>query len=257
MSVRRRAVAVEGRAMAAWCAGPDAGLPPVVCVHGAGVSSRPHMPLVRALGERVRVWTVDLPGFGRSPAPPEPPSLRALGDALAGWLAAVDLPPVCLLGSSFGCQIAVDVAVRHRRHVRSLVLAGPTADPHARTWRATLRRWLRNTVREDPRMFPLNLADYRDCGTRRMLAAFAESLRDPLEDRLPRVDVPALVVRGEHDAIVPQAWTEEVTRLVPDARLAVVPGSPHMVPYRRPDALARLVEGFLRETAPKEAAGVG
>jgi pimeloyl-ACP methyl ester carboxylesterase len=63
-------------------------------------------------------------------------------------------------------------------------------------------------------MAPLNLADYRDCGTRGMAAAFAESLRDRIENRLPAIAVPALVVRGECDALVPRPWAEEVTRLI-------------------------------------------
>jgi pimeloyl-ACP methyl ester carboxylesterase len=247
-AMRRSLSAAGGYRMASWRTGPPA-VTPVVCVHGAGVSSRPLLPLVERLGESVETWTVDLPGFGRSPRPAEPLGLTALGDALADWLEAVELPPVCLLGSSFGCQVATDVAVRHPGRVRSLVLVGPTIDPMGRTWPRTIVRWLRNAVRESPRMVPLNLADYRDCGTRRVLFTFGESLRDRMEDRLPAVTVPTLVVRGERDALVPRPWAEEVTRLVPLARLATVPDSPHTVPFRAPEALAALVTEFVRQDA--------
>jgi pimeloyl-ACP methyl ester carboxylesterase len=247
MTVKRRTIAAGAHRLAAWRAGPPSGGVPVVCVHGAGISSRPFLPLVRLLGERAETWAVDLPGFGYSSKPSEPLDLTGLGDALADCLAALDLPPVCLLGCSYGCQIATDVAVRYPQRVGSLVLAGPTSDPHGRTWLRTAARWLRNAAHESPRMFPLNLADYRDCGARRMTATFGDSLRDRIEDRLPSVTVPTLVIRGERDALVPQAWAEEVTRLVPDARLAVVAGSPHMVPFAAPGPLLTLVADFLKE----------
>lgn len=244
--MRRSFSVAGGYRLASWSTGPAA-VTPVVCVHGAGVSSRPMLPLVEWLGESVETWAVDLPGFGQSSRPAEPLGLTALGDVLADWLEAVELPRVCLLGSSFGCQVVTDVAVRHPGRVRSLVLVGPMADPMARTWPRIVARWLRDAVRESPRMVPLNIADYRDCGTRGALFAFRESLRDRMEDRLPAVTVPTLVVRGEHDALVPQPWAEEVTRLVPRARLATVPDSPHMVPFREPEALAALVTEFVRQ----------
>jgi pimeloyl-ACP methyl ester carboxylesterase len=246
--MRRSLTTAGGYEMASWHAGPAAETP-VVCVHGAGISSRPLLPLVERLGRTTEAWAVDLPGFGRSSQPSQPLGLTALGDALVDWLEAMELPPVCLLGSSFGCQVVTDVAVRHPGRLGSLVLVGPTVDPVARTWPRTIARWLRNSVRESPRMIPLNVADYRDCGTRGMVFAFGESLRDRIEDRLPAVTAPTLVLRGERDALVPGAWAEEVTRLIPRARLVTVPGSPHMVPFRQPGALAAQVTDFLRQDA--------
>jgi pimeloyl-ACP methyl ester carboxylesterase len=223
---------------------PEADRPPVVCVHGAGVSSRELRPLVALLGERVPAWTVDLPGFGRSAKPVRPLGLTALADALADWLAAENLPPACLMGCSFGCQLAVDVAVRYPERVRSIVLLGPTVDPMARSWPRLIARWIRNAAREDPRMAPLNLADYREAGTRRVLAGFVTAMADRPEDKLPLLTVPVLVIRGEYDRLVPQEWAEEVTRRTPSARLVVVPGMPHMIPFRGPETVAPLIAEF-------------
>lgn len=242
----RRTVKVGDWPMTAWRRLPReaAGAPPVVCVHGAGVSSRELRPLVAAMGEHVPAWTVDLPGFGESGKPPRPLDLRELADALTGWLRAEELPPACLVGSSFGCQLAVDVAVRHPERVRSLVLVGPTVDPRARSWSRMIGRWMRNSVREDRRMAPLNVADYRDAGLRRVVETFRVAMRDRVEDKLPDVAVPTLVVRGAYDRMVPQDWAEEVTRRIPRARLVVVPGMPHMIPFRGPQALAPIITDF-------------
>jgi pimeloyl-ACP methyl ester carboxylesterase len=59
------------------------------------------------------------------------------------------------------------------------------------------------------------VADYADAGVGRALGTFGHALADRIEDKLPLVQVPTLVVRGARDRIVPQAWAEEVTRLLP------------------------------------------
>ncbi|GAA4369079.1 alpha/beta hydrolase [Agromyces bauzanensis] len=52
-------------------------------------------------------------------------------------------------------------------------------------------------------------------------------LEHRLELKLPRIAADTLVVRGEHDHVVPRYWAEEVTSLVPGGRLAEVPGRGH------------------------------
>ncbi len=202
--MQRSTTEVSGWPMAAWRnSGPR---PSVVCVHGAGVSSREFRPLIDGLGELHDAWTIDLPGFGASRGPGPPLGLRALADAVAEWLTAVDLDQVVLLGGSLGCQVAVDTAVRHPDRIAGLVLVGPTVDAAARGFLRQLLRWGRNAPHERLSMAPLNLADYWDAGAGRVISAFSESLRDRIEDKLSYVHVPALVVRGAKDVLVPQEW---------------------------------------------------
>jgi len=89
------------------------------------------------------------------------------------------------------------------------------------------------------------LRDLRDLGPRRAIAMIQIGLQDQIEVKLPRIVAPTLVVRGTHDAIVPQRWAEEATRLLPRGRLAVIPGAPHTVVYDAPQELARVVLPFL------------
>ncbi|MFF8691151.1 alpha/beta fold hydrolase [Streptomyces sp. NPDC015144] len=254
--MRRVTVQVDGFPMVGRRA-PGPGGPPVVCVHGAGISSRAFRPFLAELGGQHDTWAVDLPGCGASAAPSGRMPLRALADALVQWLPATGPEPVVLLGGSFGCQIAVDVAVRYPDRVAGLVLVGPTVDPKARTAPRQLVRWLRNAPYERPSMARLNVADYRDAGLRRVRWAFAEALRDRVEDKLPHVHAPTLVVRGSTDRLVPQEWAEEATALLPSGRLAVVEGAGHMVPHRRPAELASIVREFLADRCGSVGVGGG
>jgi pimeloyl-ACP methyl ester carboxylesterase len=228
--------------------GPAAAVP-LVFVHGLAVSHRYMMPTARRLAAHHRVYLPDLPGFGLSPEPGWNLSLAEHADHLAGWLDALTLRQVALVGNSFGCQVAVDLAVRHPERVRSLVLVGPTTERGARTAGRQLARWLRDVRHEDLRQAWILARDVRDAGIARVAATFRGSLDDPIEAKLPRVAAPTLVVRGSLDPVVPQRWAETVTRLLPSSELVVVPGAPHNVNYAAADRLAPVVRSFLATSA--------
>jgi pimeloyl-ACP methyl ester carboxylesterase len=219
---------------------------PVVLIHGLAVSHRYLMPLAARLAGHHPVHVVDLPGFGLSGDPGRVLNVTEHADHLADWLEAAGLPSVVVLGNSFGCQVAVELAVRHPEHVRALVLVGPTMDPAARTASRQILRWLRDTAREDPLQLPILLRDVRDAGLHRVVGTLVHALRDPIEDKLPLVRGPVLVTRGSREPIVPVAWALAAARLAPLGELAVVPG-PHNANYGAADHLGALVRDFLRQ----------
>lgn len=228
--------------------------PTVVMVHGVGVSHRYLMPTAELLAAFCRVWVPDLPGFGLSSKPKHALTLQELSDALAEWMRAAGVPSSALLGQSFGCQIVADFAVRHRPLIDSAILQGPTVDPAARTVRQQLWHWFINGRHEAPAQALVILRDYRDCGLRRVFRTFGYALDDHIEGTLPHVQVPTLVVRGSRDVIVPQRWAEEVTRLLPDGRLVIIPDAAHTLNYQKPAELTEVVRSFLLNTAKRHAA---
>jgi len=197
------------------------------------VSHRYLMPLAAELAGHHPVHVVDLPGFGLSGDPGRVLGIAEHADHLADWLEAADLPPVAMLGNSFGCQVAVELAVRHPDHVGGLVLVGPTMDPAARTASRQILRWLWDTAREDPLRLPILLRDVRDAGPHRVVGTLGHALRDPIEDKLPQVKVPVLVTRGSSEPIVPSGWAQTATRLLPLGELAVLLGPPQRQLRRR------------------------
>jgi pimeloyl-ACP methyl ester carboxylesterase len=218
--------------------------PALVCVHGAGVSSRELLAFLREMAGTRETWAVDLPGFGASTSTAGVLGLSDLVTAVRAWLHAAGLDRAVLVGCSFGCQVVTEVALRAPEQVVGLVLMGPTTDPTAASWSAQIVRWVRNSVHEPPQLGPLIMRDYFDAGSRRVLGTFSTTLHDRLDERLSHIDVPTLVIRGARDAIVPQAWAEEVTRLLPHGRLITHTGSGHMVPFSDPAGFAALVEPF-------------
>jgi pimeloyl-ACP methyl ester carboxylesterase len=223
------------------------GTPAVVLVHGLGVSSRYMVPTARLLAPEYHVYAPDLPGFGKSAKPAHVLNIAELTDALVAWMGTVGLDRAAMLGNSMGCQIIVDCAVRYPERVERAVLVGPTMDSRGRTSFRQAWRVLRDIPREVPSQPFVVAADYLQAGLLRTWRTLQYALADRIEEKLPHVRVPVLVVRGEHDPVVPQRWAAEVARLLPRSRLEVIPGGTHAVNYGSPRELVRVVQPFLSD----------
>jgi pimeloyl-ACP methyl ester carboxylesterase len=226
---------------------------PIVLVHGF-CSSRALRPLIKALGSRRPVFAPDLPGFGMSEQPVHPLDVPGLADSLRRWIFDNELAPAIVVGVSFGCQVAVDLAARHPSAVDRLVLVGPACDPEARTPGRLALRWARNAPRSSLRLAPTVVHDLIDAGPWRSVRTVRKALDDPTEEKLGLIEAPTLVVRPGRDHLVRPEWTERIADLIPDAELAVIPKSGHSIGRRSAARLTALLRLFLAETgqAPSE-----
>ena len=228
-----------------WEAGA-ADTPSVVLVHGVVVSSRYMGPLGSELEPWARVYAPDLPGHGLSEKPRRPLDALRLSEALAEVLAGLSAERPILLGNSFGCQIVAELAASRPDLPSACVLVSPTYDPAATRLQQVVR-WLRNMSKEPPSLGRTLLRDYVDARPHRALAMVARSLQHRIEDRLPLVRAPTLVVCGDRDPIVPSRWAEEATRLLPNGELCVVREAAHTLNFSHPRELAGLVREFVGE----------
>jgi 2-hydroxy-6-oxonona-2,4-dienedioate hydrolase len=234
----------DGKMHALRNAGSASG-PVVVLVPGMVIASSSMVPAATRLARLCRVFAIDLPGYGKSYQPWPILTVDQLADALAEWMEANALPRAHFAGNSFGCQVLAAFAVRHSRRIDRLVLQGPTVDPAARGFRKQLWRQLRNGCIEHSSLGLVMLHDYRAAGLRRVWATIQLALADRIEDRLPRVQAPTLVVRGDKDVVVPQRWAEQVTRLLPRGELRVISGAAHTLNYVAPAEFIQAIKPFL------------
>lgn len=229
-----------------------AGKLPVVLVHGYGVSGSYMVPIARRLAADFPVFIPDLPGHARSDKPARTLDIPELAEVLRAWMAAVGIRRAAFLANSMGCQIVAELALRHPEVVDRLVLVGPTLAPELRTLWKLLPHFLWTAFWERKPLIPLVIWDFLRAGPRILIAELKAVLADPVEDKLPLITAPALVLRGEHDHIVPQRFAEEVARSLKTPGLLVVPSAGHALHYSAPDELLRLVRPFLLREAGEE-----
>ena len=106
--------------------------PCVVFIHGHSAGAAHWEAVLDRIGKHADVHVLDLPGWGRSPAPAEmaaaPPPQRyteLMGEMLDGWLSCNGLRRVVLVGHSLGGYNAIHFAHRYPRRVSQVILVAP------------------------------------------------------------------------------------------------------------------------------------
>ena len=221
----------------------------IVLVHGLSVSSGYMVPTAVRLAEWYRVYVPDLPGFGKSAKPSHILNVNELAAALADWMQAMRIPSATFLGNSLGCQIIVNFALQHPTCIEQAILVSPTMDPTALTIHQEAGRLLRDTPCEPVSFLPVLLREYLRAGICRTVRTLRYGFEDQMEEHLPHVHIPTLVVRGARDPIVPQDWAEKVNQLLPNSQLVVVQGAGHAVNFNSPDQLVAIVNAFINNAA--------
>lgn len=237
-----RWTSVHGRRLHSRSAGHAGDGAPFVLIHGLVISSLYMIPLAECLARRHEVHALDLPGFGRSEAPVRGLSIPELADAVIGWLDEMRLPRCHLVANSMGCEVAAHVAVKAPGRVVSMILVGPTLDPHAFAVVTQTLRLMRDALSEPFRLWMNWGFDFFRAGLRRAFGTTREMFRDHIENQLPQVIAPTLIIRGGTDPTVPQQAAETLRRLLPRGELLVIENEPHCVHYTDPETICRAVE---------------
>ncbi|GEP07409.1 alpha/beta fold hydrolase [Methylobacterium oxalidis] len=230
---------------------------PVILVHGLGMSSRYMVPLARHLAPHVRVYALDLPGFGLSDKPRQALTVRELADALAAWMQAVGIERAALVGNSLGCEVLVELALAHPQLVDRLVFQGPTPDPEARSLVRQVVGFVAIAPFERWSLAWVALADYARGGIWRYVLTLRSMIGNRIGEKLPHVPQPTLVVWGTRDYIVPYSFVTMLAGLLPRGRLVVLPGAAHGINYSHPGEFTAVLLPFLLAAPQMAAARTG
>lgn len=209
---------------------------PVVLVHGFGVSGSYMLPLARLLVRTNTVFVPDIPSTG----------IVEAAETLGALLDEAHLGAPAVVANSLGCQWVTQLAVQRPGRLGALVLVGPTIDPERRRAPRQMLGLLRDAKREPFSLWALATHDVVvELGP--LVRSVRAALADRIEDRLPLIEQPAVVVYGEGDGFISREWAEQVAELLPRGRLVTIPGAPHAAHYTRPDLVAEILRDLLVE----------
>ncbi|MDQ2999315.1 MAG: alpha/beta fold hydrolase [Chloroflexota bacterium] len=218
--------------------------PPVVLVHGLSGSSRWWRRNIGALTPYRRVYVVDLIGFGASRAR-QRFVLAEAASYLTRWMDQLELERVSLVGHSMGGLIAAELAADTPDRVERLVLVDPAAlpfDAHFMTHALSLLRELRTI---SPSFLPVLFADSLRAGPLTFWRAARGLMLADLRPKLALISAPTLVIWGEHDALVPLAFAQQLAHYLRYEELVVIKGAGHVPMWDRPQEFNRVLTKFL------------
>jgi magnesium chelatase accessory protein len=245
--------------------------PKILLLHGTGASTHSWAGLLPLLAERFSVTAVDLPGHGFTGVPLEgrlslPGMSRAVGDLLR----ALDLTPELAAGHSAGAAILARMTLDGLIAPKAIIslngaflafrgVAGHLFSPLAKmlalnpfvpwmlSWHASDRGVVEKLLREtgsklDRRGVDLYARLFANSGhvaaALQMMASW--NLR-PLEQALPKLSIPLILVVANDDRTVPPYQAEAIAAQVPKARVVRVPRLGHLAHEENPAALAQVV----------------
>lgn len=257
---------------------PGPGVETFLLLHGYGGSMFTWRHWAPRLARRGHVVRIDLKGHGRAPKPPDgryaPADHAELVHAL---IERHDLGTLTLIGHSLGGGVALLVALRlierERSRLRRIVLVASAAYEQRLppvVWFARYPRLmsmllraigpelvvgavLRSIVYDPSRVEEEQVRAYAEplASPAAVRALCDAALRivprglDRLTARYRELDVPALLLWGRHDRVVPLEVGERLARELPNARLHVLERCGHLPPEELPDESYAVLERFL------------
>jgi 2-hydroxy-6-oxonona-2,4-dienedioate hydrolase len=263
--------------------------PPVILVHGGGVGGSGELAweaVLPRLATRFRALAIDLLWSGRTDKPALPYSLRTQADHLAGFIDALGLEQVSLIGQSIGAYIAARYTCDYPRRVRRLTLVGSNtvglmmgAEVGAHAWteealkapvneEASVRAQLSTLLHDKTMITDERVAAY--VALRRLpgvaeakasMAPFVRALvtRDPdvwqeasLLYRLPEITVPICMIWGKDDEFASVTIGHQLREMLPKAEYHELDHAGHHVFHDRPDQFCTIVANFLTSEPPSE-----
>ena len=242
--------------------------PTVLMLHGiAGghLTFAPQVETFASSGYRAVAW--DMPGYGHS-TPIEPYTFKGLAESCINLIESLKCGDAVLVGHGMGGMVAQEVVARRPELVRGLVLSGTTAsfgqpDPG----------WQRDFLADHtapldagqsmaqlaevliPRMVgPGSLPEGVRLAQHCMSLVNPSTYRRALEalltfDRsanLCRIQVPTLLVAGQHDTNAPPAAMRRMAQSIAASTYHEMPGIGELQNLEAPDEFDAAVLNFLR-----------
>lgn len=251
--------------------------PSLLLIHGTGAASHSWGGLFPLLAEHFHLLALDLPGHGFTAAPaPAQLSLPGMAASIGELTAALGFAPEVAVGHSAGAAILARMCLDGRIHPRLLIslsgallplqgFAGRWFSPAAKLFArsSVVPRFFARGARKDPRsvkrmadgtgsrLTPEGIALYQ------LLISYPGHLAaalnmmanwdlEPLMRELPQLEPKLVLIGFAEDRTVPPTEAERVKRLLPHARLLLLPGLGHLGHEERPQ---QVLEVILREVA--------
>ncbi len=252
--------------------------PPLVLLHGLGLTWRSFLPVMDALEERHAVVGLDLPGFGLSPPVAGPPTPGALAAAVARELDALGLERPALVGNSLGGWLALELARLGRAERVVAISPAGLETPPERAWVIAMNEMMRLRAKlaaplgqvvtwplptrvalfTGLRAKPWRVPPGQGAGEVRAFArspGFQATLRHTeglsVASGLSEIRVPVRIAFGTADLLLGPLTAPRFAALVPGAELVPLPAVGHVPMADDPALVARTILGF---TAPSAAA---
>jgi len=234
---------------------------PMLFVHGVGSTAAIWDYQLEPFGADRLCAGVELRGNGTLKPDPDPATIdrAAYADDVITIADAIDTDRFVLVGCSLGGAVAFELWPRAPERIAAMVLVGafaryPDGERYAEQICAQAREIGDMRAFGELRASKLGLPparlretveQYACKSVECFLASTRATWTGDYMDLLASIDVPVLVVHGEHDVVAPRERSGEIASGIAGARLIEIPGAGHVANADAPQAFNAMLEAFL------------
>jgi pimeloyl-ACP methyl ester carboxylesterase len=236
-------------------------------IHGFADNLNIWYKQVPEFSRQYRILTYDVRGFGHTEKVNAPYAIDVFAEDLHELLSTLEIDSVCVLGYSMGGRIALEFALTYPEMTTGLILANsgvetsprPEMEKHRRIMRSVLQQADLDTLSTmltrgsfSPGFSSRDPETFQSCKAIRMqndpsdylmiMEAVDQALDAPVD--LSRLERPALLIAGEHDALMGGSVAESMKNGIADAELKVLPTG-HASALEAPEEFNRTVLRFM------------
>ena len=239
---------------------------PLLFIHGLGSSARDWELQVNEFANSYRVITFDLRGHGQSDKPAGPYHMALFAADTIGLLKGLGIESPHVVGLSLGGAVAFQMAVDAPSAIQSLTIVNSAPGMILRTFKDRLVFWQRVGIvkllgmkmmgkvvgkrlfikpgqEEIRRIF---VERWAENDRRAYLNAMRALVGWSVAGRIGSIPCPTLVVAADED-YTPVSLKEAYVKMIPNAKLVVIPDSRHATPVEKPQEFNRVLRKFLEE----------
>ncbi len=203
------------------------------------------------------VQVINLPCFGDEPCPSEVWGIEEYSQFVKSSIFNLK-SSIILLGHSFGGQVAAHFASQNPEMVDKLILFAPALFRH----KSPLCKVLFGAAAKlGKHIFKLPFIEKFDVLAKKILYKAADSpdyngtsgikreifkkiVRQDLTQTLPKISAPTLLIQGTLDKYVPLKDSKRASKLIPNAKLEIIPLGRHGLHFQQPEILYKIVYDF-------------
>jgi pimeloyl-ACP methyl ester carboxylesterase len=233
-----------------WVGG--SGKQTVVLVHGVNDQAGTWAAVAPMLASHFRLIIPDIAGHGESAPAAGPIPIPMIVEKLHAIIDREATGKVALVGSSMGAWISILYTLEHPERVEELILesggglALPLSSPLVASNREEAIRILHavHGPNADIEDWMVEAMLERSSNSQ-MLRVMAAGVFPFVDGRLSQLHVPATVVWGEDDGVVPRTYMETLRKGISKSRLQVIKGAAHIPHRQQPERFVEcLMESF-------------
>lgn len=237
---------------------------PLVLIHGFCESARIWDEFVPLLGAGLKVYAIDLPGFGNSPLPVGEFKIEDVAEEIYQWMSAHALKKPVVIGHSLGGYVALALANAHRDAISGLGLFHSTATADSEEKRQNRDKVIAFVTQNGVKPFietyvPGLFYDKKGRGIEKTyriayqtdkgaLIGYSRAMRDRKAhlDLLKEFVSPVLLLGGQFDTVIPLDQLEMQSKLLKKGTFSVLAHTAHMGLFEAPQDSATIVAQFAR-----------